>query len=56
MMYLADVPAVGDCFADLRIISPISRDLIDAAQRLASMTDAGRERLSAQLFTFFVDR
>lgn len=56
MMYLGEVPMLGEGYADLRLISPITRELIDRGARQASMSNAGRERLGAQLLTFFVDR
>jgi hypothetical protein len=55
-MLIPDVPALGDAYADLKLITPIPMDLIDAATKVASMTDPARDRLQQALIAFLVDR
>lgn len=49
---LPAIPSFGDGFADLRVMTSIDRRLIDAAAKLASITEAGRQRLCTQLIGF----
>jgi hypothetical protein len=52
---LTEVPGLnGDFYADLRLITPIDRRVIDAATRVASMSVEGVERLQHQIADFFV--
>ena len=53
LMPLPGVPQLGDCYADLRIMSSIDRRLIAEAERVAGMTEGGVQRLQAQLVAFF---
>jgi hypothetical protein len=50
---LLDVPQLGDCYADLRLIHPVDRGFLRNEDRLASMTEEGVVRLQAQLVGFF---
>jgi hypothetical protein len=53
-MPLPNLPTLGDCYADLRLLMWIDRKLIeDAGKRVASMTDEAVIRLQAQLIGFF---
>lgn len=52
MMMLPNVPGVGDAYADLRLICPLPRPVIDKCDRLASMTPAAKIRLHAQITAF----
>ena len=53
MVPLPDLPGHGTCFADLRLIMSISRELIPDESRLASMSETGVKRLQVQLAVFF---
>jgi hypothetical protein len=55
-MLVPDVPGLGDAYVDLRLITPIPMDLIDGATKVASMTDAARDRLQQALIAFLVYR
>jgi len=50
---LPEIPEIGTCYADLRSISVLHRDLVDSRRRIASMSDAATERLIAQIVAFF---
>jgi len=54
IMPLPDVPELGDCTADLRLIQPVDRRALDAAPRIASMTPAGVERLHRQFIGYLI--
>jgi hypothetical protein len=58
MMYLPNIPGHGDLVANLRTTASVPRKLIDDLkdQRIASMTGFAKERLGAQLTTFFTRR
>lgn len=56
LMYLPGVPVIGDCFADLRVTASVPRELINKAPRVASMTEAARDRLMVQFIRFFTRR
>jgi hypothetical protein len=47
------LPELGDCYADLRVITAIDRRFLDAERRLAQLSPAGVIRLQAQLVGFF---
>lgn len=49
---LPDVPGLGDCYADLRVIGAVQRSTIDQ-KRIASMTPEAIKRLQLQLIAFF---
>lgn len=56
--YLAGIPrALDESYVDLRLISPIDKRLLVAADgqsdRVASLSDEAREALQDQLFLFF---
>jgi hypothetical protein len=53
-LILPNVPGLGDCFADFRVIAPVQRELVNAAPRVASMTDAALNRLHDQIVAFFI--
>jgi hypothetical protein len=53
-LILPAIPGLGDCYADLRVIAPVQRDLIESAPRIASMTPAALDRLHDQLVAFFI--
>jgi len=50
---LPEVPQLGDCYADLRLIHPVDLGFLRPENRLASMTEDGMVRLQAQLIGFF---
>lgn len=51
---LPDLPDLGTCYADFRLISPVSREAIDVTgMRIASMTDDAVVLLKVQLTSFF---
>lgn len=52
-MFLPDIPSVGDCVADLRLMTRVPTSVVTSCNRLASMSDQARERLGAQLLLFF---
>ena len=52
--YLPDVPGLGDCVADFRIMSSIPTEVIASAERQASMTTEARALLGARLLEFFL--
>lgn len=55
-MPLPGVPNIGDCYADLRTMTHLDRNLVDRSKRVASMTESARIRLQAQLIGFFTRR
>ncbi len=58
MLYLPNVPGHGDLVANLRTTASVPRKLIEdlKGKRIVSMTDFAKERLRAQLMTFFTRR
>lgn len=56
LMPLPDVPSLWTGYADFRLITSVSRATIDAAGRMASLSETARERLEVQLAAFFVRR
>ena len=55
-MYLPQLPGIGDCYANLRSVATIDRQVIQNAKRIACMTSEAREFLQARLVTFFLRR
>lgn len=55
-MFLPNLPTIGDAYVDLSIYSTVERPTVDAAIRLAALTDQARFRLQAQLFMFYTRR
>jgi hypothetical protein len=53
-MYLPGLPGLGDAYADLRLITPFPRDIVDELRQVASLTDAARTRLHQAIVAFFV--
>jgi len=53
-MPLPEIPSLGTCYADLRSMTTLDRRVVDAAERLASMTPEAERRLQAQLVAFLV--
>ena len=53
LMPLPEVPQLGDCYADLRQGMPILHGRLKDLNRMASMTEAARGRLWAQLIAFY---
>lgn len=51
---LPDLPSLGTCFANLRMIVTLDRDLVTKMPAIASMTEAGKTRLRGQLVEFFL--
>ena len=56
MLFLPDVPSVGDCYADLRLTATVFRETVDLRHRIASMTENAQTRLQAQILEFFLRR
>lgn len=55
LLPLTNVPGLnGDFYADLRLITPLDRRVIDAARRVASMSPEGLERLQHQIADHFI--
>jgi hypothetical protein len=54
LMPLPEIPGIGTCYANLRLITSIHRDVIGNETRVASMTPAALKRLMAQLAAFFM--
>jgi hypothetical protein len=50
---LPEIPGLGNYYADLRSLSYVDRDIVDAASRMASMNEGGVVRLRVQLASFF---
>lgn len=55
-LFLPGVPSLGHAFADLRVVCTVPRETINSSNRIASMTDAARLRLHAQILKFFSRR
>ena len=55
-MYLPAIGGMSESALDLRLMQPVPKDLVDSFTRVASLTDAGRERLQTALIAFFVNR
>lgn len=53
LLALPDLPTLGTSYANLRLIGVVDRELVDAASRVASLSDNGLVRLKAQLIYFF---
>lgn len=56
LMPLPDVPRLGTCYADLRLIQPMRLAFLPLPSRLASMKNDAVDRLQAQLIAFFSRR
>jgi len=54
MMPLPAVPLLGDCYANLRLITTVDRKYVDTLKRVASMTKEARMRFQDQLMGFLV--
>lgn len=52
-MPLPQISGLGDCYVDLRSINVLSREAVERGTRIASLTHQGRQRLRAQLVSFF---
>jgi hypothetical protein len=55
-MYLPLIGSMQESCLDLRLVQPIPRDIVASFQRIASLSDEGRERLQSALIVFFVSR
>ena len=53
-MFLPGIPGLGDCYANLRSVATIDRQVIRQAKRLASMTDDARAFLQTRLIKFLI--
>ncbi|HVT34253.1 MAG TPA: hypothetical protein VHE37_01615 [Nevskiaceae bacterium] len=53
LMPLPNVAGLGDCFADLRLITPLQKPVLESCRKYSSMTDAAVARLKAQIHAFF---
>lgn len=51
---LPDVPTLGTCYADLRSLTTLEREIVDSGKRVASMVPEAERRLQAQLVAFLV--
>jgi hypothetical protein len=56
LLPLPALGTLGDCFADLRLVTVVPRDVVLEANRIASLTDEGRERLQVQISRFLFRR
>jgi len=54
MLYLPNVPSVGDAYADFRLISIVARETVNKKQRIASMQPEAQVWVHGHLFEFFV--
>ena len=54
MLYLPDLPGIGDAYADLRILACVPSELAERDKRVASMSPEAIVRLQAQIVTFFL--
>jgi hypothetical protein len=55
LLPLTNVPGLNaDFYADLRLITPLDRRVIDSATRIASMSPEGLERLQHQIADHFI--
>ena len=55
-MLIPDVPSIGDAYIDLKAITPFPLELVAQRTKVASMTDAARDRLQQALIAFLVYR
>ena len=55
-MFLPEVPAIGNCFANLRSIATVERAAVNGAKRIASMSDDARIQMQARLVAVFTRR
>lgn len=53
LMFLPNVPAIGDMVADLRVLTTVPRIFVNGATRVAAMTTDARTRLMAQVIEFY---
>jgi hypothetical protein len=56
LMPLPDVPKLGTCYADFRLMQPVRRDFLGLENRLASMNTDAVDRLQTQIAMFFTRR
>lgn len=56
LLYLPAVPGQDDMVADFRVTTSVPRTFVNETVRLASMTEAARDRMRAQLIEFYVMR
>lgn len=55
LLPLTNLPGLnGDFYADLRLITPVDRRVVDATTRVASMSAEGLERLQHQLADYYI--
>lgn len=54
LFYLPDVPALGDCFADFRIMQSVPKAALESTTRISAMSDAAKNMLGARLMAFFL--
>jgi len=55
MVPLPAVPTLGDCYADLRLMTAVNRDVLDEKNsRIATMNDVGVNVLQEKIAGFFV--
>lgn len=55
-LYLPNVPSLGECFVDLRIITNVVLGHLKGKPRIASPSENAQIRIQAQLLTFFTRR
>jgi len=55
-IFLPQLPTIGDCYANLRSVATIDRQVIKDAKRIASMTSEARALFQARLVKFFLRR
>jgi hypothetical protein len=51
---LPSVPVLGDCYADLRLMTAINRDVLEMKNRIATMTEVGVRVIQERVSGFFV--
>lgn len=56
LMPLPALGQLGDSYADLRLIAAVPRETVLDANRVASLTDDGRDRLQVQILKFLFRR
>jgi hypothetical protein len=56
LLPLPDLPGLGTCYADLRLMQAVQRAHLPDDQRIASMIDDAVARLQTQLIAFFSRR
>jgi hypothetical protein len=56
LLPLPAAPGMETCYADLRLIAPVPRELCEAGVRIASMTESALTRLHTQLVAFLLRR